>query len=104
MDKSEALDIAHQYANNLIKTIKPAQIILYGSYANDTFNQNSDIDIAIIFDKFEGNFLETSSYLWYLARQINSHIEPILLDTTNDSSGFTEEILKNGLFIYGNNV
>jgi predicted nucleotidyltransferase len=41
--------------------LKPERIILFGSYAANTATEDSDIDVAVIFDGFDGDFLRTSS-------------------------------------------
>lgn len=78
----------------------PKMIVLYGSYAKGTAHENSDIDIAVIFDSIGNDFLEKSHQLFKLRRGIDSRIEPILIEQENDRSGFCEEILKTGKVIY----
>ncbi len=47
MDKNDALILARQYAL-LIKTKYDCrQIFLFGSYAKETYHDESDIDIAV---------------------------------------------------------
>ena len=100
MDKSAIIETAQQYAQIVAKELNPSTILLYGSYAKNTANSESDIDIAVIFDGFDGNWLETSSRLWRLRRGISDDIEPILLDRTQDLSGFVEDIFKTGEVLY----
>jgi predicted nucleotidyltransferase len=80
--------------------LSPEQIILFGSYATNTAQEHSDIDIAVVFDGFEGNYLKVSALLWELSFRVNTLIEPILVDKTYDPSGFVEHILKTGEVIY----
>lgn len=88
----------------LVKTYIPlTKVVLYGSYANGTERENSDIDIAIIVDKMDGDYLELSAGLFNLTKNIDTRIEPILLNSQNDKSGFIESILKHGKIIYQNN-
>jgi predicted nucleotidyltransferase len=63
-------------------------------------HEYSDIDVAVVFDGFEGNWLETSSFLFGLAWDVNIDIEPHLMDSTNDRSGFLDHIRKTGEVIY----
>jgi predicted nucleotidyltransferase len=74
--------------------------VLYGSHAKGDVHQDSDIDVAVIFDGFSGDWLKTSSFLWRLRRDISFDIEPILLDRTKDKSGFVANIFKTGQVIY----
>ncbi len=100
LDKTSVIKAAKQYANEVTKALKPSAIVLYGSYAKDNASDESDIDIAIIFNGFNGDWLETSTKLWRLRRSISDDIEPILLDSTKDKSGFVDEIFKTGQVIY----
>ena len=96
MDKETALSCARRFANEVAKEIKPEQIVLYGSYASGRARDDSDIDIAVIFNGFDGDYLGVSSWLWSLTWKISSYIEPILLDVQNDRSGFAAEVLRTG--------
>jgi len=100
MDKAAALACARRYAEEVTKELKPEKIVMFGSYAAGQAREDSDIDVAVIFNGFEGDFLRVSSWLWSLTWKVSSHIEPILLDRTDDKSGFVEEILKSGELIY----
>lgn len=75
-------------------------VVLYGSCARGTTRKDSDIDIAVVVDKFHGDYLEISAELFNLVRTVNKHIEPVLLCRENDKSGFLENVLKHGKIIY----
>lgn len=96
MDKTTALEHAHQYADKIKELFNPTAIILYGSYASGTQTENSDIDIAVVFQEFSGDFLQVSALLYQMTCDIDTSIEPIILDLTKDNSGFAEEIMKYG--------
>jgi len=100
VDRETALKNAHVYAAEVRKVFAPFSIIMYGSYAQGTANKDSDIDIAVIFDGYDGNWLKDSALLWKLTRSVSTSIEPILLDRTQDPSGFVREILGTGEVIY----
>jgi predicted nucleotidyltransferase len=59
MDKREAVERDRRYSELVIKKYNPKKIILFGTYAKGTYRNGSDIDIAIIFEKVEGSFLES---------------------------------------------
>ncbi len=80
--------------------LNPEAIAVFGSHVTGQANEDSDIDVAIIFNGFEGDFLKVSSWLWSLTWKVSSHIEPVILDRTNDKSGFVAEVLKTGELIY----
>jgi len=77
-----------------------SMVVLYGSHAKGTAGKNSDIDIAVIVDKFDGDYLKISAELFNLVRSVNKRIEPVLLCREYDKSGFLENVLKNGKIIY----
>ena len=104
LDKETVIDVVREYANVVAKELSPAAIVLYGSYAKGNAHNDSDIDVAVIFDGFTGNWHETSSMLWRLRRNISFEIEPILLDSTEDKSGFVKNIYKTGHIIYNANA
>jgi predicted nucleotidyltransferase len=100
MDKATAVEYARQYATEVTKVLKPEAIIMFGSCAADKASEDSDIDVAVIFNGFEGDFLKISAWLWSLTWQVSSHIEPVLLDRSLDNSGFVEEVIRTGELIY----
>ena len=100
MDRASALKSAAVYAAEVCKVLNPYTIILYGSYANGTPNMESDIDIAVIFNDYRGNWLKDSALLWNLTRRVSTRIEPILLDRTKDPNGFVENIFTTGEVLF----
>jgi len=100
LDKATAREIALKYSDEVRKNLDPTKVVLFGSYVNGTPNENSDIDIAIIMNGFQGDWLKTSSFLGRLNRKISLDIEPHLLDETHDPSGFVEHIVKTGEIIF----
>ena len=100
LDKAAAREIAAKYADEVKKVLNPDAIVLFGSFVNGTFHEWSDIDVAIIVNNFQGNWLETSSMLYGLTWDVSVNIEPHLLDESCDRSGFVEHVMKTGEFIY----
>ena len=96
LDKATVMSMARKYAVEVEKLIKPQLVVLYGSHAEGTATEYSDIDIAVILDSFSGDYLETSKQLYKLRRNISADIEPVLLDLSNDDSGFVAEVLRTG--------
>ncbi len=99
MDKIEAMNCAKAYSKRVKERFAPSKVMMFGSYVNGTPNDDSDIDIAVIFDKFSGNRLKASSELWRMTYGINTIIEPILLDISSDKSGFVGEVMRTGVEI-----
>lgn len=96
MDKTTALKFAKNYAELIKKEFSPIAVVMYGSYVNGNHNENSDIDIAIIFDGFEGDVLEASAKLYRYTCEVSTIIEPVLLDIAKDKTGFANQILLTG--------
>ena len=76
MDKKTALACARRFAEEVTKELRPEKIVLFGSYTTDRAREDSDIDVAVIFNGFEGDFLRVSSWLWSLTWEVSSYIEP----------------------------
>jgi len=100
MNKSEAREIAVKYADRLRQVYNPKQVIIFGSFVNGTPHADSDIDVAVVFDKVEGDWLETWGNLIGLREGISYDIEAHMLDETCSRGGFLEHIRKTGEIIY----
>ncbi len=100
MDYKEVIEKVKKYSQLVIEAFHPEMIVLYGSYAKGTAGDDSDIDIAIIFDRIGDDYWDSFHKLYKLRREIDSRIEPVLLELENDKSGFCEDILKTGTVIY----
>ncbi len=99
MDKSEIINKIKRYRLLLDEHFDIESVYLFGSYAKDTFNEDSDIDVAIIVNNLEGDYFLTIPKLWKLRRQIDDRIEPLLFEKNHDRSGFLSEIKKTGIEI-----
>jgi predicted nucleotidyltransferase len=100
LDKSTVIDTVKRYADAVKNEFAPGAIVLFGSYISGEPHEDSDIDVGIVFNGFTGDWLQTSSRLWGLIENISFDIEPILLDSTEDKSGFVKHLFKTGQIIY----
>ncbi|MDO4539666.1 MAG: nucleotidyltransferase domain-containing protein [Syntrophomonadaceae bacterium] len=100
LDQSAVISTVRQYADDVRQALAPAAIVLYGSYASGTAREGSDIDVAVIFDGYQGDWLSDSALLWKLACKRSLDIEPVLLDRAHDRSGFAAEVMQTGHLIY----
>jgi predicted nucleotidyltransferase len=100
MDKGQAVEIVRKYADVVRQNFPVRKIILYGSYARGVPREGSDIDVAIVLRRYEGDWLQSRAKLFKLRRDIEPMIEPVLLEEENDPSGFLADILKTGEIIY----
>ena len=88
-----------KYIEKISQYYKIEAIILFGSYAKGTENEDSDIDIAIISSDFS-DIIEDGAKLIGLTWKIDTRIEPHLI-TTEDyqkvSNPFVREVVDTGI-------
>ena len=97
MDKTTALKHAKHYARIVCKEISPCKVFVFGSLINGNFDENSDIDIAVIKDFPDDNYWELTKTLNRLTRNIDNRIEPVLLQPKDNQSGFLFSVMKSGV-------
>lgn len=85
----------------LIKDFNPLAIILFGSYARNTQNKESDIDIAIIARDVDKKIIFSEKQ--ELENLVMKDIDLINLENVDISEGFKYEILMNGVVLYCSN-
>jgi predicted nucleotidyltransferase len=97
MDKRDALDIAVRYANAVKLKYNFVKIILFGSYAKGNYNDDSDIDIAVILKDYN-NLIDIQLDLMRIRRKIDNRIEPHPFRERdfNISNPIVNEIVKYG--------
>lgn len=100
MDKKSAIERVKEFAELVKKQFSVITIILYGSYAQGTAREDSDIDVAIVVDTIKEDFYTSEVALFKLRREVDVRIEPVLFINNNDRSGFLETILQTGEIIY----
>ena len=99
MGTTEAVSLAHSYALVVRQEYLSADVYLFGSHASGTASNDSDIGIAIIVNEVEGNWLDKSARLWQLSQDISNCIEPVLLESDHDASGFVQHIRETGTLL-----
>jgi predicted nucleotidyltransferase len=75
MDKRDALNIAINYASAIKSKYDYYKVFLFGSYAKGNYNEDSDIDIAVVLKDYN-NLIDIQVDLMRLRRGIDSRIEP----------------------------
>lgn len=100
MDKREVIEIVRAYKKAIQGFMGNAQVYLYGSYSKGTAHKGSDIDVAVVVPYISGNRWELSSSLWGATWNINTLIEPILLDASHPSPLY-EDVMRTGIAISG---
>ncbi|MBZ0199364.1 MAG: nucleotidyltransferase domain-containing protein [Ignavibacteriaceae bacterium] len=76
-------------------------VYLFGSYANGNPGEYSDIDIAIVSPKFEGDrFNDIKKLARYIIKSSNDlEIHPIKSEDFTEDNPFANEIIKTGVKI-----
>lgn len=100
MDKTAAIESVKIYADRVRRDFNVKKVILFGSYARGTAREDSDIDVAVVFEKIDGDYLDVITRLSRIRRDVEHRIEPVALEELNDKSGFLKEIIKSGEIIY----
>ena len=99
MDKTNAIKSIKNYISFLRENnIDVKEAYLFGSYANGTFDDNSDIDLALVIGDLINKF-EMQVKLMVLRRKNESIIEPhpFSEEDFNSFYPFAEEIKKTGI-------
>ena len=99
MDKGEVINLVKAYRLLLYDYFHPEKVYLFGSYARNTYREDSDIDVAIVVNNLEGEYFTIHPLLWKLRRQIENRIEPVLIEKDFDDAGFLAEIERDGIEI-----
>jgi predicted nucleotidyltransferase len=94
------MSIVQDYAQAVRKRYGAARLILFGSYAKGNPHEDSDIDLAVVFNHFENGF-DRDVELMKMRRGIDSRIEPhafMECDFTPDDP-LAYEVMKYGIEI-----
>ena len=97
---SEIKDIVLKYVEKICKNYKVEAIILFGSYAKGTEHEDSDIDIAIVIDKFKDNIIDEEVEFMNIRKGIDYRIEPHIIridDYKNVTTPFVKEVINTGI-------
>ncbi len=101
MDQKTAFQIVKKYIKFLKENKYNIQkAYIFGSFATGKFNEDSDIDLAIIFKNLKNGFT-TQVDLMKLRRKFDTRIEPHPFDEVdfNISNPFAKKILSTGIQI-----
>ncbi len=82
--------------------IKVEQAFLFGSYAQGTFNDWSEIDLAIVSTAFEGERFSDRNKIRRIKLSVSCDLEPIPYNPVdfNSNNPFVERILKTGIRVF----
>ncbi|MEM2211198.1 MAG: nucleotidyltransferase domain-containing protein [Nitrososphaerales archaeon] len=100
----EILEKVNEYVNNVIHTLNPYLIILFGSFAIGDINEASDVDIVIVAN-FKESFLDRIKKLMEM-NTFGIPIEPIgytpeeFEEMKVQGNRFIMEVLEKGKILY----
>ena len=95
----EIMESINKYIEKISKYYKIEAIILFGSYAKGTQNEDSDIDIAIISSDFKDIFDDMADLIGYTWK-IDTRIEPHPIskeDYEKIATPFVQEVIETGI-------
>ncbi len=98
MDKEQAVELVRKYKNAISKDFKDAKVYLFGSYSKGVARPESDIDVAVVVSRLDGDWLEKTSLLWQYTLGVTTLIEPVLIAESTPSPLY-EDILRTGIAI-----
>lgn len=98
MDKEQVIKIVQSYKQAIRPLYKDAKVYLYGSYSKGTARPDSDIDVAVIVPRVEGNWFSVVPPLWTSARKVSSLIEPVIMEV-NEHSPLYDDVMRTGIAI-----
>lgn len=95
----EIMETIEKYIEKISQYYKIEAIILFGSYAKGTENEDSDIDIAVISSDFK-NIIQDGADLIGFTWKIDTRIEPHPIrteDYQNIATPFVQEVIDTGI-------
>ena len=100
LPKEFALELVRRYKEVIAPQFGPAmKVLMFGSYAKGCPNEWSDIDVAVIVPKVDkDNWWNTAVSLGRATRDISSYIEPILLESGEDTPIY-REVMRTGVAV-----
>lgn len=98
MDRNDAINEVRRFKEAITDTFRPKKVFLYGSYSKGTYHEDSDIDVAVVVDKMQGDWFANVPKLWTIGRKINVLIEPVLIEECNPSVLY-EDVVKTGIAV-----
>ena len=95
----DILESVNKFIEEIKKKYNITTVILFGSYAKGTANEDSDIDIAVVSDDFD-DIYDCMAILMGMTWDIDARIEPHPI-TTEDykkiSNPFVKEVVDTGI-------
>ena len=95
MDKKQAIEKVTEFIEAIKIKYHPQKVVLFGSYAKGTHNDNSDIDVAVIVDKIIDKDIEI---------QLEDRLSMKILSTPGHSSGSLSYLVNQKILFSGDAI
>ncbi|HOT77413.1 MAG TPA: nucleotidyltransferase domain-containing protein [Candidatus Wallbacteria bacterium] len=98
-DLKDILKIVEKYAELLKENMDVKGVYLFGSFVRGGFDEDSDIDVAVVSDEFNSDLVDDTLKLMRLRRKVDNRIEPhpFLLKDFNENNPFVKELMSNNI-------
>ena len=73
------------------------KVYLFGSHAKGNPRKDSDIDVALVVNKWQGDYFDVIPPIWKLTEQVDYRIEPHVIVPEEDYAGLLDEIKHTGI-------
>jgi len=100
---SDVIEIIRQYIEIIKNDVSVEKVILYGSYAKGNYDENSDIDLALIIAGYnENDFISMGAFLLDKSFVLKVDLQPFpfSVEEYNNPKGIMEEILNTGIELH----
>ena len=99
LTRDEAIRLVRDYKRVIAPRFSTEpKVYLYGSYSKGYPKPESDIDVAVIVPKVEGDWLTVSTDLWLDVDKVNILIEPVLLEEGHHSPLY-DDVMRTGVVV-----
>ena len=99
LTRNEALNLVREYKRIILPRFEgKAKVYMYGSYSKGFPKPESDIDVAVIIPKMEGDWLKMATQLWLDVDKVNILIEPVLLEEGSHSPLY-DNVMRTGIAV-----
>ena len=71
-DNTEAIESVKKYADRVRRDFNVKKVILFGSYVKGTAREDSDIDVAVVFEHIDGDYLDVITRLSRIEEMSNT--------------------------------
>lgn len=99
LTRDEALSLVRDYKRVITPRFSSEpKVYMYGSYSKGYPKPESDIDVAVIVPRVEGDWLTLSTDLWVDVDKVNILIEPVLLEEGQQSPLY-DDVMRTGVAV-----